>query len=305
MMIFIATRLIEFLFFSILALSLSRCWQANVFSLGIQGFYLIASYCVVAFSLSFSSIIGESFGSWVNPLFFITSILISGGLTFGISKLFFHIFKRLKDDYFAIASLAFAEILIVVVNNIDIVGGTRGISLNHTLFFETAIQGKIFYLFLFLFIFLIFLFILYKKDKSMEDLIIKALGEKEIGVQHLGINTSLVREKVFATCGFWIGITGAIMTHYFISITPSNFSFLSSIPILLFVVIGNYSVKRTLFFSFMIYGLYELFKINFWGLLPVSVGNFLSEMHGVVYGMLLIASVQYIYYKKNVYRNKN
>jgi len=296
-MIFVLSRLIEFLFFCILALNLSRCWQANVFSLGTQGFYLISSYSVVSLSLFFSAFIKIDSDIW-NIIFLFFSIFIAGIVTLGVSKLFFRIFKKLKDDYFAIASLAFAEILIILVSNIDFLGGARGITIGNTFFLQTSLSNKIFYFTLMFAAFSICLVSLVRQNRSLKNIVIKSLSDNELGVQHIGINTQNIRESVFTKCGFWVGISGAIMTHYFITIAPENFSFMTSIPILLFVVIGNYSIYRTIFLSLIIYSIYELFKINFVGLIPISLGNFLTNIQGVFYGILLIASVQYIFGKK-------
>ena len=297
-MIFILSRSIEFLFFCILALNLSKCWQANVFSLGIQGFYLISSYAVVLLSLFISDVIRID-SDRANLLFLFSSVIMAGFLTMGMSKLFFRIFKKLKDDYFAIASLAFAEILIILASNIDLVGGARGITISNTFFLQSAVSNKLFYFALMCVVFAFCLARLVRQNRSLEGLVIKALSDDELGTQHLGINTQNIRETVFTKCGFWVGISGAIMTHYFVTIAPENFSFLTSIPILLFVVIGNYSLFRTVFLSLLIYSVYELFKINFAGLISTALGNFLSNIQGVFYGVLLIASVQYIFGKKS------
>ena len=293
-MMFILSRFIEFLFFCILALNLSKCWQANVFSLGIQGFYLISSYSVVFLSLMVTSFNGNN-SQVVNILFLFSSIFIAGIVTMGMSKIFFRIFGKLKDDYFAIASLAFAEILIIVVANTELLGGARGITLSNTFFLGTSAENKFFYLLLMFATFSVCFLQFIKQKKSLENTVIKSLSENELGVQHLGVNTQNIRESVFTKCGFWVGISGAIMTHYFVTIAPENFSFMTAIPILLFAVIGNYSIHRTIFLSLIIYSIYELFKINFLGLIPVSAGNFLTNLQGVFYGILLIASVQYIF----------
>lgn len=297
-MIFILSRFIEFLFFCILALNLSKCWQANVFSLGIQGFYLISSYTVAFLSLIVKDliIVDSETGSII---FLFLSIFMAGIITLGISKIFFRIFNKLKDDYFAIASLAFAEILIILVSNINFLGGARGITMENSFLLQSSVSNKVFYCILMFIVFSICLINLIRQNQSLENIVIKSLSDNELGVQHAGINTQNIRESVFTKCGFWVGISGAIMTHYFVTIAPENFSFLTSIPILLFVVIGNYSIYRTIFLSLIIYSVYELFKINFVGLIPISVGNFLTNIQGVFYGILLIASVQYIFGKKS------
>lgn len=297
-MIFILSRLIEFLFFCILALNLSKCWQANVFSLGIQGFYLISSYSVVFLSLIVADFVKIDSDIW-NITFLFLSIFIAGLVTSGMSKIFFRVFRKLKDDYFAIASLAFAEILVILVSNTDFLGGARGITIGNAFFLQTSISNKVFYCVLMFAAFSICLVRLIRQNRSLENIVIKSLSDNELGVQHIGINTQNIRESVFTKCGFWVGISGAIMTHYFVTIAPENFSFMTSIPILLFVVIGNYSIYRTIFLSLIIYSIYELFKINFVGLIPISLGNFLTNIQGVFYGILLIASVQYIFGKKS------
>jgi branched-chain amino acid transport system permease protein len=297
-MIFIISRLIEFIFICILALGLSKCWRSNVFSLGIQGYYLISSYTTLFLSLLAYKSNVTSTGNVGIFLFVIVAIFLSGLLSYLVSKLFFIVFKKLKDDYFAIASLAFAEALLILISNAEFLGGAKGMSVPVNIDFSSNIGNKMFFLSLLSLIFFLQLYISLKQNKSTQMLVIESLAENELGVKHLGINTEKVRENVFSQSGFWVGISGSIMTFYYISVNPVNYGFLSSIPVLLFVVIGNYSIFKTVLYSFILYFFYELFKINFLGIIPVSIGNTFSGLQGITYGLLLIIAVKYIHSRK-------
>ena len=296
---FFVSRIIEFIFFCLLALELSRCWRANVFSLGIQGFSLVTSYSIVAFSQIFVIYLGINHGILGRITFLIFSVFGASIISTLLSNLFYSVFKKLKDDYFAIATLAFAQFLLIFVTSFDFLGGAKGYSLNHSIDFGNIVANRLFFLLLLVLLFIVYLVLAKKNQKSFSELIITATGENELGAQHLGIDTVMVRKNVFVQCGFWTGISGAIMANYYVFISPDDFMFINSIPILLFVVLGNYSINKTIVYSFSIYFGYELLKSNLLGILPYEFGNKIASLQNLIYGSLLVAAVLLIFKRKN------
>src|SRR5690606_24287178 len=95
------------------------------FSLGHAGFMGIGAYTAAVVTTSFGAVLLAALGGqeW---LVFALALLLGGGaaavagLVVGVPTL------RLRGDYLAIATLGFGEIIRVVLQNIDAVGGPRG-----------------------------------------------------------------------------------------------------------------------------------------------------------------------------------
>src|SRR5690606_13096405 len=97
------------------------------FSLGHAGFMGVGAYAAAVLTTSAGSVLLGVFGGqeW---LLFAIALLAGGcaaalaGLVVGVPSL------RLRGDYLAIVTLGFGEIIRVVLQNIDAVGGARGLA---------------------------------------------------------------------------------------------------------------------------------------------------------------------------------
>src|SRR5947207_3466422 len=105
---------------------------AGQFSIGHAGFMAVGGYTATYLTVYHGRQIAETFGRTVtNPVgasIVMVPSLIAGalaaaaaGLLVGIPSL------RLKGDYLAIVTLGFGEIIRVIIQNIDAVGGARGL----------------------------------------------------------------------------------------------------------------------------------------------------------------------------------
>jgi len=66
-----------------------------------------------------------------------------------------------------------------------------------------------------------------------------SIRENEIAADAMGINTTYYKVTAFAIGAFFAGIAGALYAHNFYIIQPTNFGFLKSFDILIFVVLGG------------------------------------------------------------------
>src|SRR5207249_2181539 len=92
------------------------------FSLGHAGFMAIGGYTAALVSTTLHASPGESSSIVILPLALVTGGLMAAlaGLLVGIPSL------RLRGDYLAITTLGFGEIIRVVIQNLDFLGGARG-----------------------------------------------------------------------------------------------------------------------------------------------------------------------------------
>ena len=136
---------------------------------------------------------------------------------------------RLKGDYFAITTLAFCEIIRVIIMNIEAVGGATGLK---------SIPKKTDFTIAFIFAALTVL-IIYNILHSSQGRAMITVRENEIAAEAMGVNTFKYKMMAFIIGAFFAGLAGALYAHYMGYIQPSNFNFVKSIDYLTYVVFGG------------------------------------------------------------------
>ncbi len=185
------------------------------FSIGHAGFLAVGAYA--------SAIISMKLG-----LPFPLALLVGGlaaavaGLIIGIPSL------RLKGDYLAIATLGFGEIVRITMLNIPYVGGASGMQVSHLTTWP--------WVFICL---LVTLVVITNFTNSTHGRACISIRENEIAADAMGINTTYYKVVAFAMGAFFAGVAGALYAHNFYIIQPTNFGFLKSFDILIFVVLGG------------------------------------------------------------------
>lgn len=151
---------------------------------------------------------------------------------------------RLRGDYLAIITLAFGEIVRMVLQNSgQITGGATGISLiPRPWFFGMKLSPReaavyIYYIVVVLVLFTIF--VVRRIEDSRVGRALEAMREDEIACQAMGID--LVRNKLitFALGAFFAGIAGVVLAAQTTYINPDSFTLWESIMVLMAIVIGG------------------------------------------------------------------
>ncbi|MEZ0536038.1 branched-chain amino acid ABC transporter permease [Caldicellulosiruptoraceae bacterium PP1] len=186
------------------------------FSLGHAGFMAIGAYTTGVLTTNFTL-----------P-FYITMII--GGI---LAMLFGFIIGlpvlRLKGDYLAIATLGFGEIIRIIIQNIEYLGGASGIN-----DIPQGLDWTSFYV-----ITLITIIIIVNIIKSSYGRALIAIREDEVAAEAMGINTTFYKVLAFMIGAFFAGIAGSVYSGYFGYIQPDIFNFFKSIDILVIVVLGG------------------------------------------------------------------
>ena len=136
---------------------------------------------------------------------------------------------RLKGDYLAIATLAFGEIIRVVLQNIDYVNGPAGI---------VGISRFTTWPWLFGAVILTILVVVNLINSSYGRAIV-SVREDEVAAELMGINTTRYKVIAFVLGAMFAGLAGALYAHFFYIIKPETFNFLKSFDILVMVVLGG------------------------------------------------------------------
>ncbi len=221
----------------ILALSLNLIYGfTGLFSLGHAGFIAIGAYvsalCILPPAQKEIMWILEPiiwpFSDLLAP-FWIS--VLGGGLFAGIFAIFIAVpVLRLGDDYLGMATLAFAEIIrVLIVNATPITNGSLGIK---------GIPGHATLLVCYGWA-LFTLIVLARLCYSNFGNVLRCIRDNEIAASVMGINVFQYKVLSFCIGAFFAGIGGALLGSHLSTIDPKMFNFLLTFNVLMFVVAGG------------------------------------------------------------------
>ncbi|HTJ78940.1 MAG TPA: branched-chain amino acid ABC transporter permease [Rariglobus sp.] len=216
----------------ILAVSLNLVnGHTGQFSLGHAGFMSIGAYLSAACTVFIGpQLFGSAApGALAQNLLFLGALLVGGlcaafaGLLVGIPSL------RLKGDYLALVTLGFGEIIRVIFQNIDKLGGALGFNgvPAYTTFGWT-------YTWVALTIFTVTCLVNSTYGRGF-----LATHDDEIASESIGLNTTRYKITAFTIGAFFAGVAGGLFAHLKLSIDPRGFDFMRSIEIVVMVILGG------------------------------------------------------------------
>lgn len=253
------------------------------FSIGHAGFMAIGAYTSAyltvyhgqAWERSLAGSLGETVAG---ALVFLVAILVGAiaaavmGLIVGIPSL------RLRGDYLAIVTLGFAEIIRIVILNIDVVGGATG--------FSVPGYSNFIWVGGFAVITIIIVRNIVRSDIGRA---LVSIREDELASEAMGINTTRYKVLAFVISSSLAGIAGVLFAHYKKFLHTNDFQFIRSFEIIIMIVLGGMgSITGSILGAIVITVLPELLRqlptINAFG----QTINF-ADLRLVIYALLLIA----------------
>jgi branched-chain amino acid transport system permease protein len=123
---------------------------------------------------------------------------------------------RLRGAYFAIATWAFAEVLIQFATVMDFTGGTGGLGL------PPFLNERFFYFAMFGAAALTYLVTWALFERSRFGFKVKALRDHEPAAEAMGINTALVKLQAFVLSAVTASVFGAIFAYWVTFINPKS-----------------------------------------------------------------------------------
>jgi branched-chain amino acid transport system permease protein len=221
----------------VLALSLNLLnGFTGLFSLGHAGFMAVGAYVCALLTMTPTQKDMNFFLTPIVPILhdltipFIPALIVAGLVTALVSLIIGLPVLRLRDDYLAIATLGFAEIIRVLITNFQPVTngaqGLKGLPKYSTTWvvWGCAAAATIFMILLM---------------RSSFGRAIKAVRDDEIAAEAMGVNVFRVKVVSFTTSSFMAGVGGALLGHMITTIDPKMFTFLLTYNILLIVVLGG------------------------------------------------------------------
>jgi branched-chain amino acid transport system permease protein len=216
----------------ILAVSLNLVnGYTGQFSLGHAGFMSVGAYFSAALSLFIAPrFLGPGAASALQQGGVFLAALFAGGLCAALAGLFVGVPSlRLKGDYLALVTLGFGEIIRVIFQNFEKLGGAlglNGIPAYTTIFWVIAFVA-------------ITVFVVTCLVNSTYGRGFLATHDDEIASEAVGLNTTRYKIVAFVIGAFFAGIAGGLYGHFKLTITPTGFDFTKSIEIVVMVILGG------------------------------------------------------------------
>jgi branched-chain amino acid transport system permease protein len=198
------------------------------FSLGHAGFMAIGAYSAAMLTTTLGPALLPLLGGQGWLLFALA--LAAGGLVAALAGLVVGVPSlRLKGDYLAIVTLGFGEIIRVVLQNIDAVGGPRGligIPDYANLFWAYGLAA-------------VTVYSVWALVHSTYGRGFVAVADDEVAAEAMGINTTRYKITAFLVGAFFAGLAGGVYAHFKQYIAPQGFGFDKSIEIVVMVILGG------------------------------------------------------------------
>jgi branched-chain amino acid transport system permease protein len=198
------------------------------FSLGHAGFMAVGAYVAASLTTLLGPVLLPVLAGQTWLLFMLA--LLAGGLAASVAGFIVGMPSlRLKGDYLAIVTLGFGEIIRVVLQNIDAVGGPRGmiaIPGYTTLFWAYGLAA-------------VAIYVVWSMVNSTHGRGFIAVADDEIAAEAMGINTTRFKIKAFLIGAFFAGLAGGVYAHFKQYIVPAGFGFDRSVEIVVMVILGG------------------------------------------------------------------
>lgn len=244
------------------------------FSIGHAGFMAVGAYSSAYLTVYYAqdwerALAGMVGVTLAHALIFLLAIIVGAlvaalaGLVVGIPSL------RLRGDYLAIVTLGFAEIIRIIILNIDQVGGATGFTVpGYTNFLWVGAFA------------VITIIIVYNIVHSDIGRALISIREDELAAEAMGINTTRYKVMSFVISSALAGMAGVLFGHYTQFLSTNDFQFIRSFEIIIMIVLGGMgSLTGAVFGAIVITIMPELLR---------RLPGDLSQYRLVVYSALLI-----------------
>jgi branched-chain amino acid transport system permease protein len=221
----------------VLALSLNLInGFTGLFSLGHAGFMAVGAYVSALLTMTAEQKDMNFFLAPIAPFLqhltlpFLPALLFAGLAAALVGFLVGAPILRLRDDYLAIATLGFAEIIRVLITNFQpITNGAQGLKglpryASTWWVWGCAAAATVFMILLM---------------RSSYGRAIKAVRDDEIAAEAMGVDVFRVKVVSFTASSFMAGVGGALLGHMITTIDPKMFTFVLTYNIVLIVVLGG------------------------------------------------------------------
>ena len=243
--------------------------QTNLVSFGQGGFFAVGAYVSALLTLE------RGWNVWAAVLAATVSATVVG---YVIARPVL----RLKGLSLAMATLAFGQMVFILVQQLEITGGPVGLSgiPAPSAFGIDFAEPRNFY-----WLALVLAAVVYAVSRNLTrsryGRMFHALAGSEVASRTVGVNTSAVKTLAFCYAATLAGVAGALYAHYFSFISSDTFGLELSLLVVIIVVVGGMrSLSGAIVGTLLVFLLREYLRSY-------------QEYSELVYGLLLILVFMY------------
>jgi branched-chain amino acid transport system permease protein len=199
------------------------------FSIGHAGFMAVGAYTAGLISLATREYQLGPMEAVSDQLFLLLSLVAGGaaaaacGFVVGLPSL------RLRGDYLAIVTLGFGEIIRVVVQNTEALGGSLGLPGIP----QRGTFGMVW------FWVAVVVLLARRLARSAHGRSLMAIREDEVAAESMGVDTTAYKVRAFVVSSFFAGVAGGLFAHVVPVINPGSFTFVKSTEVVVMIVAGG------------------------------------------------------------------
>jgi branched-chain amino acid transport system permease protein len=282
--------------FILLALGLNLTLGiAGMLDLGIAASFGFSAYLTALFLGKFDAIFALLAGVGVGVFFG----WIKGGLA-----------RRLRSDFFAVATLAFGLLVRQIIINLDMTGGMGGIGgIPAPKIFGFILAGQMQKYYLVLFVIVLALWLSQRIISSRTGREWMAFSEDELAALSLGVDVNRSRTKVLMISSALAGVAGVLYANTLSFVDPDLMAFHVSSMILTMVILGGAgSISGVLIggLTIVLYDKIFVPQVANWVALiwPVAIGS-APDIRGASFFNFGIALYLTVLIRARLRKNKN
>ena len=264
--------LLQVLFRIVLFAALGLAWDlvggyAGQLSLGHVAFFGLGAYGLAILT-------ARGVPAWI-------SIFLAAVIATGFAAIIGRIAFRLRGPYFALATIAFGEVLRLSAANLSITGGAIGLST--PALFSGQNFWKLFYLAA-VTLAAICVAVNYATSKTRTGYYLLAIREDEETASTVGINTAGYKLRALLISAFLTALGGALYASAFQYIVPDSVLTIDiSVQVAIIAMLGGAgTLLGPVIGAILLLGASELFKNRF------------QESHLLIYGVLIVVVVLFL-----------
>jgi branched-chain amino acid transport system permease protein len=248
------------------------------FSCGHAGFMAVGAYTSSALSLILfteNKFLGAPLLPPWTSVFLFPAVIAVGGILAALTGLIVALpsFKT-RDDYLAIITIAANYIITTAINNLEIVGASRGLMGMKSTLFAMSDVLPLPWILVWIMIFAVICVGLIKRLMgSILGKGISTIRYDEIAAEIMSVNTDRMKLLAFMFSSGLAGIAGGLFAHMLGFINPASFNIMKSTEGMVMVYLGGMgsisgSVLSAVFFTFLLEAMRPL-QILKWVVIPL------------------------------------
>ena len=197
----------------------------------------------------------------------VVAMAFAGALAFGGAMLLGAVLLRLRGHYFAIASLAVAEVLRELTNTAtDLTGGGMGLNIPLGTSTGASMAGEATFFFLAMWgLLLLTLVVVVAVERSKLGFGLACIRQNESAADMIGVNATLYKSLAFALSGVFVAMAGTLYAGWVHYIEPPDvYDILFSVkPIVMALLGGLGSTTGAVLGAFAFLGIEEIVWRNY------------------------------------------